>query len=528
MTESDREIYEMFRDQIESEIPVMRYTLSLLKDVETRNESVNNLFRNFHNFKATAKYFSLFPLFNLTSKVEVVLNSLRESKQIIPPNIIDWLEQVINQITVWLDEMFEYQTELSQIPDTLNDKITLSKPYISPKHKLETLNILYFDENSKRSKQIVSYLKKISHNVLYSSQIYNLEYIFKMKNFDIIIMNLEKDNLKIIEYCNNYHITIPLITIFDKIDDKCSYTLMDRGINHIIKNPLNGTLLKNELHLIVNSYFTSINITINNDVLNEFIQSLEPLSNTVTQIIQICDDDEIPLKTLIKVIKSDPIMSGQILNYANSPLYGSISLRTIEQAIVRLGKNTIKALAFSNMNELVGSINLTPYKIDENIFSKVSMTRLSLMLKWYSKISIADLSILSSTALLGNIGQVLISKELLNLNQVELFQNMIETFGIKYAEESIVYTTTNIISSQILSYWQLSRAIINIVMYSDNPEDAPENIINLAVANHIVYRLVPLDGTILTEVPDDLLDIMAKYNLELDVLEKALKSIQTV
>jgi len=528
MQEFEFEIYEMFIDQIESEIYSTKENISLLQDKKYSSEAINNLFRTFHNYKATASYFKLTPLFHLTSKVEIVLNSLRETQQSVPNNIVVWLYQNVSQILVWLDEMVDYNTNLSPIPKKLNNKIKLSKSYISPKKKLKTLNILYFDNSKKRSLKMVSFLNKIVKSVTYMADIKNIDTIFQEKKYNIIITNLESDNHIVINHCKSKKSTIPIVAIFTKIDAKRSIALMKSGINHIIKNPLNAKIIQNELNLITNSYFSSINIIIDNETITNFIQIIKPLSNTLTQIIQICDDVDIPLNTLIKVIKKDPIVSAKILNLANSPLYGAITLKTIDQAIVRLGKNTIKALALKNLEKVSSKVDLTPYHISEYDFSKVSMKRLSLMLKWYSKISISDLSILSTTALLGNIGQILIAQEVLNSKQELIFQSLVDTFGIQYAEESTVFTTTAIVSSQLLSYWQLSRAVINIVMYSDNPEEAPKEIVKLAVANHIVFKLIPLDGKILEEVPEELLEIMHKYNFEIHILEKALHSINEV
>jgi len=528
MQDFELEIYEMFINQIESEIYATKHNISLLESRDKSKEAINNLFRTFHNYKATASYFSLTPFFHLTAKVEVVLNSLRDKNQPVPKNIISWLNQNVSQILIWLEEMANYNTNLSPVPKELNNKIKLSKPYISPKQKLKTLNILYLDKNQKRTLKLLSLLNRIANNVTYISHIKKIDEIFNRQKYDIIITNLEADNHLIIDYWKKLNSTIPIVTIFNNIDAKRSISLMKNGINHIIKNPLNTKIIQNELNLIANSYFSSVNIIIDNETINNFIQTIKPLSNTITQIIQICDDKDIPLNELIKVIKTDPIISAKILNLANSPLYGVITLKTIDQAIIRLGKNSIKALALKNLDNINSEINLTPYNISEKEFSEISMRRLSLMLKWYSKISISDLSILSTTALLGNIGQILISQEILNNKQEILFQSLIDTFGTQYAEELAVFTTTAIVSAQLLSYWKLSRAIVNIVMYSDNPEEAPQEIIKLTVANHIVYKLIPLDGSILHEVPEELLEIMNKYDFELHILEKALHSIHTI
>ena len=233
------------------------------------------------------------------------------------------------------------------------------------------------------------------------------------------------------------------------------------------------------------------------------------------------------VKELIKVVKTDPIISANILKIANSPIYGSVELKTIDQAVTKFGKRSIKALTMSGVHSALGSVNLSAYNITEDTFSTIAMMRLSLMLKWYSKISIADLSLLSSTALLGNIGQLLISQELVQSNKEDRFQEMCNAFDIKYAEESILHTTTALITSQILRYWKLSPEIVHIIEYSDNPKDAPLELQKLCIANCIVNSLIDSKGVVAREIPEKILHTMAEFNFDPLLLSKALNSIKS-
>lgn len=126
--------------------------------------------------------------------------------------------------------------------------------------------------------------------------------------------------------------------------------------------------------------------------------------------MQVWDDEEMPIKELIKIVKIDPIISANILKIANSPVYGSVELKTVDQAVSKFGKRSIKALAMSGMHSALGDINLNAYQITEDTFSSITSNRLSLMISWYSEVSISDLCLLSSVALLSNIEQLLISK----------------------------------------------------------------------------------------------------------------------
>jgi len=524
--EYDWGVYEIFQEQIESEFSALGYHISVLDQEEHVNDSLNELFRFIHNYKATSSYLLLTPMNELMSKVETVLGSLRESKSIVQASVMEWLVEIKEQLLVWSHEMEEKETILSTAPKHLFSKIKITKPYINPSQKLKMLTLLYIDTNVDRAKKIVPYFKKLLQSVTYASDIDSAKNLLQTDSYDIVITNLDNDNYRLIEYIKSNFANIPIIAVFDKISTSTSKKLLRHGINHTLTNPIKVKHINRELTSIVKIFYSSSNILIDHKKINSFINTLEPLPNTVLQIIQICDDEEIPIKELLKVVKTDPIISANILKIANSPIYSSVKITTIDQAVTKFGKRAVKAFSMAESYKALAPIDLSAYAINETTFSKIAMSRLSLMLKWYSKISIADLSILSSTALLGNIGQLLISREIVAQQRTDNFKVLCDEFDIKYAEESTIYTTTNNISSQILRYWKLSKDIIDIIAYSDNPLESPIELRKLAVANSIVYTLVDLKGNISSEVPDELLPLLEEYDFDKEVLAKALYSIQ--
>jgi len=526
--EYDWDIYDMFREQLELQIPTIETNILLLDKHDSYLDATDEVFRTYHSYKATSSYLRLTPFNELVSKAETVLSSLRDSKKIVSESIIEWLLLSVDQLNIWQTEMQKNETNLSPALNDLNKNVNITSLYLSPKEKLKKLTILYIDKNEKRGEKICSFLNKIVHDVRYESNIDDAKNLVEHFKYNILMLNLNKDNYELIDLSKTAHINKPIIAVFDKISTLTQKKLLKLGINHAITNPLNAKDIQRELHYLTKTYFNSANVIINNKKIADFIQTLKPLPNTIFQIMQVCDDEELPIKELVKVVKSDPIIAANILQAANSPLYGSTELKTIDQAISRLGKTAIKALTVKDIYKNLGDLDLTPYNIDEKVFSEVSMTRLSLMLKWYSKVSIADLSILSSTALLGNIGQLLLSKEIMELNDVDYFKELYNAIDIQYAEEKLLHTHTNLISAQILNYWRLSPDIVNVITYSDKPEEASEELKKLIIANNIVYSLVPLNGVIKKELPDDVLVLMQENNLDTVPLINALNFILTL
>jgi len=521
--EYDWDTYEILKEQLISQLPQVESNVVNLDNAEFVKDAIDGLFQAFTSYQVTSEYLNLTPMYELTSKVEIVLSSLRNDTKIIQESIIEWFLEVKDQLNIWIEDMDDLKLELSLASDRLQNKLKLTKSYIPLKEILSNLTILYIDKNEKRSEKISSYLANIVGDVTSIFELSKVKDAIKNTNYDILMVNLNKDNYKCAKLARNKEKNIPILAIFDTIDEDEQKCIIENTIGNSTTNPLDGTKLKSTLTFLTKHNFVSRNVIVDNQRIVKFIQTLEPLPNTLMQIMQICDDEDMSIKELIKTVKGDPVITAVILKSANSPLYGSIELKTIDQAVSRLGKTTIKALVSSDIYKNMGEVYLKPYGIDEYQFSQISMDRLTLVTKWYSKVSIASLSVLSSTAVLGNIGQLLISKELKEMDLVENFRDIYSSIGIKNAEGKTLHTSTTTISSQILNYWHIAPDIVDTIAYSQNPNEAPEDLEPFVIANNIVYELVRLDGTIVNEIPDDILVLMAKYNLDVQPLQNALE-----
>jgi len=524
----DWEIHQLLADQIEDQIELIIYNLSLLQEIQSRPAALDELFRYFHTYKSSSAYLKLTPLNDLVSKTEVVLSALREKKKPIQSSVLEWLQEVGKQLSVYLEEMQNNQNQLTDIPSHLLNKLKITTPYVDYKKKLKSLSVLYMDGSISRAKKIVPFLQKYVKSVQHSTEADASNTVLNLSIFEIIIVNLGKENQQTIDFCQSNYPNVALIPIFDKLSGVELHRLLKKGITHSIENPLSAKSLYAQLISIVKAYYSSANLIIEHKQISQFIETMQPLPKTLFEIIRICDDDESSISELIKVVKVDPIISANILKAANSPIYGSVELKTIDQAVTKFGKRAIKALSMSDVYNSVGEINLSAYGITEETFSNIARMRLSLMLKWYAKVSIADLSLLSSTAILGNIGQLLISKELLQRDENEHFKELCEVFDTKYAEEFILNTTTSYVSSKILRFLKLSADIVDIIEHSDNPKDASPDLQKLCAVNYIVNSLVNVNGNIAQDISDELLDLMKEYKLNIGILEKSLKSIKEV
>ena len=120
--EYDWDIYTEFKNQIEDQLPNIQFDIINLYNKENILFSVNNLFREFHNYKSLAGYLSLTPLQELSHKTETILGCIRENENVLNDAIVEWVFEVKEQLERWLEEMNNYETDLQPIPVNINKK----------------------------------------------------------------------------------------------------------------------------------------------------------------------------------------------------------------------------------------------------------------------------------------------------------------------------------------------------------------------------------------------------------------------
>lgn len=257
----------------------------------------------------------------------------------------------------------------------------------------------------------------------------------------------------------------------------------------------------------------------------KIIESIPPLPDTIIKINQIASDPESAVKDLAREIKQDPIATANILKEANSSYYGFKNVDTIEKAVMLFGKEITRAIVLAGVAHQSLSIDLSPYGISPEDFSKISQKRSYLMLKWFARVDMSKLSVLSITSLLGNLGQVIIAKSLIEQGRVAWFEDLIKQVGIENAENESVGSTTVHVTSMILRHWNFDKTIVDAIEYSDHIETAPDDIKKLAIANNIVYSLVDQTKKISNIISDDMENLLNEHKMKPEYLKIALSSI---
>jgi len=149
------------------------------------------------------------------------------------------------------------------------------------------------------------------------------------------------------------------------------------------------------------------------------------------------------------------------------------------------------------------------------------------MNNWYSNVNSAALSLLCSSAILGNLGEILINQELIKQGLENEFRTY-KKHELSKAEVNLLKTSTAFVTADLLEFWDLETNLVDSIRYSDSPFNTinPE-VQSLAVANAVVYAMVTPYGDVLEEIPKSTKNMMLKAGLELSILNEALEKLRS-
>ena len=284
-------------------------------------------------------------------------------------------------------------------------------------------------------------------------------------------------------------------------------------------------------------YFAKIhrNLTKRDDSMNESIlkkiKTLPPLDDTVIQIQRIHADENSSINDLTKVVEKDPMLTANILRSANSPLYGfSQEITTIARAISLFGMATIRGFALSSAIRKSFSINLEPYSITGQDFLNISIMQNTLMYHWYSKINPKKLEVLSPASFMLEVGKIVLAHELVENNQNIEFKEKIKkitgSVDLALLETEIFDMTNEEVTAKIFEQWNLETELINSILYSNNPEEAPDHIKEYARALKVVKTAVNIFNQLDDVSINNATLLINEYGFERDTFLMAVSKVK--
>lgn len=233
-------------------------------------------------------------------------------------------------------------------------------------------------------------------------------------------------------------------------------------------------------------------------ILVDKIKQLPPLPQSCQQIETVYHDENSTFDDLIKILEKDPMLTADLLKAANSPLYGfSREINTLAQAVSLFGMGTVRGFALATIIKKSFKLDFSPYGLSTSVFSKISEMQHALMVNWCLRLSPKDLNLLSPAAFFVELGKVVISECVSKEERNEAFKSALSSNEtIEAAEKAVCGSSTPEVAGAIFDFWKFEEDLVNIIVYSEECENAPERLQPFAKMLKVVRQAVTMDAQI--------------------------------
>ena len=201
------------------------------------------------------------------------------------------------------------------------------------------------------------------------------------------------------------------------------------------------------------------------------IDKMPPLSPVVNKIIQVANNVSSTAQELTDVIQMDPVLMAKMLKMVNSAYFGlSNDIRSLKQAVVMLGINTIKNAALSsvvlgnisiNKNSSIDGESFWTHSFGVGIASKIIAKKIGIDSKLLEEYFAAGL--------MHDIGRIVINNFF--PEEMKKIQEMIseKKYSILDVEKNVLGLTHEEIGIAIGKKWQFENNFLYAVGRHHNP-----------------------------------------------------------
>lgn len=222
------------------------------------------------------------------------------------------------------------------------------------------------------------------------------------------------------------------------------------------------------------------------------IQSLPPLPQTVIKLEEAFRNAEPNMKIIVAIIEGDPLLTADILAKVNAPMYGLRNrIVSVLQAVTLFGLGTVRALALKAAMERNFEIDMSPYGISNEQYSKISAMQNALMFQWFMGIDVEKAKIMIPLAFLMETGKVIIAKELNESSYGQMFYDeLLLADSIAEVEKMFADTTSAQVGAILFRHWHFEEIFAVLMENIDHSEEADSSIREMVVALRAVQAAV--------------------------------------
>ena len=247
----------------------------------------------------------------------------------------------------------------------------------------------------------------------------------------------------------------------------------------------------------------------------KYIEELPPLPESVRRIQALYAQGNPDTKELVSLIESDPILTADVLAKVNAPCYAfSKHVVSIMQAVTLMGAATIRGFVLSSAMNQSFEMDMRPYNISNETFSKVCNLQSALMFQWYMSVDIEQVKFLAPVAFLMEMGKVVIAMEVNSSDYIQLFQEeMKNSDSAREAEMIFTDMTSTQVASLLFKHWYFDESFVMTMKYMDEIDKAPLDVKSYINALDVVRKAVNINAQLTEESIEESSRLVEKLGL---------------
>lgn len=204
------------------------------------------------------------------------------------------------------------------------------------------------------------------------------------------------------------------------------------------------------------------------------IESFPPLPESINKLNELCQATDVNLKSVIKVIESDPILYTDILRYSNVPYHGfRYPITSITQAISLFGISAIRGMALTAALKAHPYNDVSMYGINVNEWFSVMEKQQRFLDLWLLKKHRSLLHSLGGLSFILEIGRLVASYALMLSKKSHSFDKY-EPLHLAQEEEKIIGRSGDELASELFEFWNFEELFSNSLRHSLKPESGKD------------------------------------------------------
>jgi HD-like signal output (HDOD) protein/signal transduction histidine kinase len=200
---------------------------------------------------------------------------------------------------------------------------------------------------------------------------------------------------------------------------------------------------------------------------------LPTLPQILVRLVEISGDDNISFQELSRILSTDAGLTSRVLHLANSSYYrNQEKISHIDQALLRMGRNTFKNLVFSAAVHQVFSSNHGHNAFHLKRFWRHSLLTAILARMIASKTGYGETEQAFFAGMIHDIGRLVLSA-----NFPELYANVLDNASASHESQHLLDEERKIgaphteVGAWLLSQWNLDSLTVDAVLYHHEPAE---------------------------------------------------------